>query len=107
MGGQRAAGTQTVAEKAANRTALWSDPRGSQANTPTTRSARPSRNSGCRIARVLVAPEVRFSTAGRQDVNLHIEGLAPGLHSFLVHLDVPGGERLSYRVQHFVAAGES
>ena len=51
--------------------------------------------------------EVRFVTAGRQDVNLHINGLAPGLHSFLVHLDAPGGEQLSYRVQHFVAAGES
>ena len=47
--------------------------------------------------------EVRFQTAGRQDVDLHVDGsLSPGLHSFVVHLDTPTGERLSYRVQHFV-----
>jgi polyferredoxin len=51
--------------------------------------------------------EVRFATAGRQDVNLHIDGLPPGLHPFLVHLETPTGERLSYRVQHFVSDGES
>jgi polyferredoxin len=49
--------------------------------------------------------DVRFETAGRTDVNLHIDGaLSPGLHPFLVHLKTPDGQRLSYRVEHFVSS---
>jgi polyferredoxin len=55
----------------------------------------------------LESDRVRFATAGRQNVNLHIEGLPPGLYPFLVHLDTPTGERLSYRVQHFVSGEDS
>ena len=47
---------------------------------------------------------VVFDTAGRADLNLHInENLAPGLHSFLVHVEAQDGWQDSYRVQHFVA----
>jgi polyferredoxin len=49
--------------------------------------------------------QVSFLSAGRQDVNLHIEGeLSPGLHPVLVHVDGAGGQRESFRIQHFVAA---
>lgn len=47
---------------------------------------------------------VSFVSAGRQDVNLHIEGgLSPGLHPVLVHVSGEDGRRESFRVQHFVA----
>ncbi|MGD8567675.1 MAG: 4Fe-4S binding protein [Gammaproteobacteria bacterium] len=45
-----------------------------------------------------------FTTAGRVDLRLHVnDGLAPGVHSFLVHACAPDGWQDSYRVQHFVA----
>lgn len=45
-----------------------------------------------------------FSSAGRIDLNLHIDAdLKPGLHSFIVHVNAQDGWHDSYRVQHFVA----
>jgi polyferredoxin len=52
-----------------------------------------------------VLPEkvLRFDTATRIDLNLHIESnLPPGLYSFLVHMISVDGWHDSYRVQHFV-----
>lgn len=47
-----------------------------------------------------------LSSAGRADINLHIDrGLAPGLHSFLVHVATDSGWEKNYRVQHFVGRG--
>jgi len=51
----------------------------------------------------LSASQAQFDSAGRIDLNLHIGSmLAPGLHSFLVHVDSLDGWQTSYRVQHFV-----
>lgn len=51
--------------------------------------------------------QVSFTSAGRQDVNLHIGGeLPPGLHPVLVHVEAADGRRESFRVQHFVATAE-
>jgi len=48
--------------------------------------------------------QASFISAGRQDVNLHIQGdLSPGLHPVLVHVVDADGRRESFRVQHFVA----
>jgi polyferredoxin len=47
--------------------------------------------------------KLKFDSAGRIDVNLHIESnLSPGLHSFLVHVDTADGWHDVFRVQHFV-----
>jgi len=47
---------------------------------------------------------LRFDSAGRIDVNLHIEStVPPGLHTFLVHVDTVDGWHKVFRVQHFVA----
>lgn len=52
----------------------------------------------------LSKPFAEFDTAGRIDLNLHIDAdLAPGLHSFLVRVKSQDGWQDSYRVQHFVA----
>ncbi len=46
---------------------------------------------------------VSFSTAGRQDVNLHVAGkLGPGLHPFIVTVVGEDGTREGFRVQHYV-----
>jgi polyferredoxin len=51
----------------------------------------------------LSATQVHFDTAGRVDLNLHIEpNLSPGLHSFMVRVSSRDGWQDSYRVQHFV-----
>lgn len=48
--------------------------------------------------------QVSFVSAGRQDVNLHINrDLSPGLYPVLVHVDSADGQRESFRVQHFVS----
>ncbi|HHH36319.1 MAG TPA: 4Fe-4S binding protein [Gammaproteobacteria bacterium] len=44
---------------------------------------------------------VNFDTAGRQDLNLHISGLSPGLHPFVVTV-AADGIRQSFRVNHYV-----
>ncbi len=47
---------------------------------------------------------VSFSTAGRQDINLHIDGvLSAGLHPFVVSVIAADGRRESFRVQHYVS----
>jgi len=47
---------------------------------------------------------LRFDTAGRIDVNLHIKpNVPPGLHTFLVHVNTVDGWHTAFRVQHFVA----
>lgn len=49
------------------------------------------------------ASDVQFDTAGRVDLNLHIESNLPaGLHSFIVRVESDDGWHDSYRVQHFV-----
>jgi polyferredoxin len=51
----------------------------------------------------LSADTVHFTSAGRVDLNLHIDPvLEKGLHRFLVHVESSDGWRDSYRVQHFV-----
>jgi polyferredoxin len=51
----------------------------------------------------LSKPHVLFDTAGRVDLNLHIESNLPaGLHSFIVRVESEDGWHDSYRVQHFV-----
>jgi polyferredoxin len=48
--------------------------------------------------------QASFVTAGRQDINLHInDDLPPGLHPVLIHVDGADGRRETFRVQHFVA----
>jgi polyferredoxin len=48
-------------------------------------------------------PVVKFTTAGRVDLTLHMESnIPPGLHTFLVHVDSMDGWHDVYRVQHFV-----
>ena len=48
-------------------------------------------------------PLVKFITAGRVDLMLHMESnIPPGLHTFLVHVDSKDGWHDVYRVQHFV-----
>ena len=48
-------------------------------------------------------PLVKFTTAGRVDLMLHMESnIPPGLHTFLVHVDSKDGWHDVYRVQHFV-----
>jgi polyferredoxin len=48
--------------------------------------------------------QVSFISAGRQDVNLHIQGDLPsGLHPVLIHVVGADGRRESFRIQHFVA----
>jgi polyferredoxin len=55
----------------------------------------------------LDSSQVSFVGAGRQDVNLHIDGgLSPGLYPVLVHVDGEDGRRESFRVQHFVATSD-
>ncbi len=47
--------------------------------------------------------EIRFTTATRIDVNLHIDAdMPPGLHRFIVNVETKDGWKDSYRVQHFV-----
>lgn len=47
-----------------------------------------------------------FDSAGRIDLNLHVQGdLAPGLYTFLVRARSGRGWEDTYRVQHFVAKG--
>jgi polyferredoxin len=47
--------------------------------------------------------EVRFTEAGRIDLQLHISDQLPkGIHAFLVHVESGDGWKDSYRVQHFV-----
>lgn len=47
-----------------------------------------------------------FATAGRIDLNLHIEQtLPPGIHRVLVRVRADGGWEDAFRVQHFVAKG--
>jgi len=54
----------------------------------------------------LSAGEVAFDTAGRVDLQLHINDVLPGgLHSFLVQVQSADGWHDSYRVQHFVGKG--
>ena len=49
-----------------------------------------------------------FDSAGRVDLNLHIESnLSAGLHSFIVRVESEDGWHDSYRVQHFVEKRES
>lgn len=56
----------------------------------------------------LSAGQAVFTTAGRQNLNLHVlPGLAPGLHSFVVRVQAARGWQGSYRVQHFVARANS
>jgi polyferredoxin len=56
----------------------------------------------------LSARQAVFTTADRQNINLHIHpGLAPGLHSFTVQVRAANGWQDSYRVQHFVAGAKS
>jgi len=56
----------------------------------------------------LSAQQAVFTTAGRQNINLHIyPGLAPGLHSFVVQVRAANGWQGNYRVQHFVARGQT
>jgi polyferredoxin len=51
----------------------------------------------------LSSSQAVFTTVGRQDINLHIKPeLAPGLHSFIVHVEALSGWHDSYPVQHFV-----
>ena len=48
-------------------------------------------------------PLLKFITAGRVDLMLHMESnIPPGLHTFLVHVDSKDGWHDVYRVQHFV-----
>ncbi|MGD9730478.1 MAG: 4Fe-4S binding protein, partial [Nitrospiraceae bacterium] len=55
----------------------------------------------------LDSSRVSFVGAGRQDVNLHLDGgLSPGLYPVLVHVDGEDGRRESFRVQHFVATSD-
>ncbi len=45
----------------------------------------------------------RFDSAGRVDLNLHMESnIVPGLHTFLVHVESTDGWNAVYRAQHFV-----
>ncbi len=54
----------------------------------------------------LSADEADFETAGRVDLQLHINDVLPrGLHSFLVQVQSADGWHDSYRVQHFVEKG--
>lgn len=56
----------------------------------------------------LSARQAAFSTAGRQNINLHVApNLAPGLHTFAVRIEAPDGWRKDYRVQHFVAEAQT
>ena len=56
----------------------------------------------------LSAPQASFNTAGRQDINLHIKpDLAPGLYTFVVRVETPGGWQESYPLQHFVAKNKT
>jgi polyferredoxin len=51
---------------------------------------------------------VKFNTAGRVDLELHMEAnIPPGLHTFLVHVDSMDGWHDVYRVQHFVEKSPS
>ncbi len=51
----------------------------------------------------LQTDSVHFDTAGKADLNLHVdEGMPAGLHSFLVHVQAEDGWADSYRIQHFV-----
>ncbi len=55
---------------------------------------------------VLSASEAAFNTAGKVDLELHINNTLPqGLHRFLVQVQSADGWRDSYRVQHFVGKG--
>ncbi|HEC18730.1 MAG TPA: 4Fe-4S binding protein [Gammaproteobacteria bacterium] len=51
----------------------------------------------------IASKALHFDTAGRIDLNLHINSsMPPGLHSFLVHVNAADGWHDVYRVQHFV-----
>lgn len=57
---------------------------------------------------VLSSDQVRFDSAGRVDLGLHLNaGLTPGLHPFLVRVVAADGWQDSFRVQHFVERGGS
>ena len=50
--------------------------------------------------------KVVFDTAGRGDLNLHIENtLSPGLHVITVHARSENGWQETYSVQHLVEKG--
>ena len=52
--------------------------------------------------------ELQFDTAKRIDVSLSLKPvLSPGVHSFLVHVNLKDGWHDVYRVQHFVAKDAS
>jgi len=50
--------------------------------------------------------EIKFTSANRIDVKLHIHAdMSPGIHSFIVKVSTADGWQDSYRVQHFVGRG--
>lgn len=53
----------------------------------------------------LSGDRVEFSTVGRKDLNLRLEGLPKGLHTITVRASGPDGWQGSFRFQHLVEKG--